>query len=397
LPKASARWNSNSDMDPFADFMGASPTAKAPTSAKSLWPRLVRAAQDDSGDAMPLVASAFPAAHVVEFRDEHQRTVTHLAVLIDNLELLEFALESGASLDACDDCGASPLTTALVSGHFRAADMLVTYGCDVDHCNPALQTALHVLATYGALDAVQWLLERGADVEARDAGGNSPLHLAAAYCSLPVVELLLAAGADVNVQNASGATPLHFAAPNGNYAVVATLIESGGDVESRDEHGNTPLIDAAFVSQHAAPHFASGDQTTQHAVIELLLQHGADVNAVNRDGDSALFGAVHSEYDAVVKLLLVHGADARVRNNQQETLLHVLARGYASSAAIWRELLQHEADILAQDRRNLTCAMVWASRHQGSPSQGNGDSVQQKEVAWIERVLSREPAVGPAH
>lgn len=342
-----------------------------------------------------MLQSKFPVAQLVEFQDDYQRSVTNLAVQAQDLELLESILENGAPLDAHDDCGASPLTTALVGRHFQAAEMLATYGCGVDHANAALQTSMHVLATYGALDGVQWLLERGAEMETRDAGGNSPLHLAAAYCSLQVVEFLLAAGADVNAPNTSEATPLHFAAPNGNCAVVETLIKFGGDLEARDEHGNTPLIDAAFVSQSAAPHFASGDHTTQYAVVDLLLLHDADVNAVNNDGDSALFGAVRNEYDSVVKLLLAHGADARVRNNQQETLLHVLARGYASNVAIWRELLQHQADIFAQDRRNHTCAMVWASRHHIFHTEDS--NTQQQEIAWIKRLLENEAAVGPAH
>ncbi|KAE9037895.1 hypothetical protein PR003_g6246 [Phytophthora rubi] len=375
----------------FADFMGGSPTARVSSSDKSLWTRLVRKARKDSGDGTVLMLqSESPAAQLVEYRDKHQRSVTHLAILAEDLELLEFVLESGAPLDTEDDCGASPLTTALIGRHYQAAVMLVTYGCDVDHVNTAVQTPMHVLATYGALDAVQWLLDRGADMEARDAGGNLPLHLAAAYCSLPVVEFLLATGADVNARNASEATPLHFAAPNGNCAVVDALIKYCGDLDARDERGNTPLIDATFVSQSAAPHFASGDEKTQHAVVELLLQHGAEVNAVNNDGDSALFGAVRNEYDSVVKLLLVHGADARVRNNQQETLLHVLARGYASNVAIWRELLQHQADISAQDQRNFTCAMVWASRRRAFPAILNGDSTQQHDVAWVEHLFTKE-------
>ncbi|ETP23447.1 hypothetical protein F441_03434 [Phytophthora nicotianae CJ01A1] len=381
--------------DQFADFMQGSPMAKAPTSDKSLWVRLVRMAYDGSGDGMMMLQSTFPTTQIVEFRDEHQRSVTHLAIIAGDLELLEFVLESGATLDDSDDCGASPLTTALLGRHYQAADMLVAYGCDVDHVNATLQTSMHVLALFGDLSAVQWLLARGADLETRDAGGNSPLHLAAAYCSLPVVEFLLAAGADVNAQNATEATPLHIAAPNGTCAVVEALLKFGGDLEAMDENGNTPLINAAFVSQRTAPYFASGDQTTQYAVVSLLLQHGADVNAVNNEGDTALFGAVHNEYDAVVKLLLANGADARVRNNQQETLLHVLARGYASNVVIWRELLQHQVDIMARDRRNLTCAMVW-TRRQGLYTQDD-DSTQQQGIAWIEGLILSESAVGPAH
>ncbi|KAL4173064.1 hypothetical protein KRP22_008221 [Phytophthora ramorum] len=384
-------------MDPFADFMGGSPTAPAPTSDKSLWVRLVRVAHVAG---LTMAQSTFSATQLQEFRDDHHRSVTHLAVLTEDLSLLEFVLENGATLHAQDASGASPLTTALVGRHFRAAEMLIAYGCDVDHVNAALQTSMHVLATYGVLDAVQWLLERGADIEARDAGGNAPLHLAAAYCSLPVVQFLLETGADANAVNASEATPLHFAAPNGNCAVVEALIKFGSDVEARDEHGNTALIDAAFLSQSTAPHFALGDQTTQYAMMELLMLHGAEVNAVNNDGDSALFGAVRNEFDSVVKLLLAHRADARARNNQQETLLHVLARGYASNMAIWHELLQHQADIFAEDRRNLTCAMVWASRHQISHDQENtstDDNTQKQEFAWIERLLLKESAVESAY
>ncbi|KAG1700732.1 hypothetical protein DVH05_011591 [Phytophthora capsici] len=383
-------------MDPFADFMQGSPMAKVSTTGESLWARLVRMARDDS-DGMRMVEKAFPAVQLVEFRDEHQRSVTHLAIMAEDLELLEFVLESGATLSGQDDCGASPLTTALLQRQFQAAEMLITYGCDVDHVNLSLQTSMHVLSTHGALDAVQWLLDRGAQFEARDVGGNSPLHLAAAYCSLPVVELFLAAGADVNACNASQATPLHFAVPNGSCAVVETLIKNGADLEARDERGNTPLLNATFVSQSTPPHFASGDQKTQYAMVNLLLKHGADGNAVNNAGDSALFGAVHNEHDTIVKLLLAHGADAHVRNNEQETLLHALARGYTSNMTIWRELLQHQTDVFAQDRRNLTCAMVWAARHNISLKDDDDNSTPQQEIAWIERLLSNEAAIGSAH
>ncbi|GMF20012.1 unnamed protein product [Phytophthora fragariaefolia] len=384
----------------FLDFMGGSPMAPVSTSDKSLWAQLVRTANRNRGDGLMKLLSAFSAARLAEYRDEHQRSVTHLAILEDDLELLEFVLESGSPLNAPDDCGASPLTTALIGQHYQAADMLVAYGCDVDHTNSTLQTSMHVLVTHGASGAVRWLIERGADIEACDVGGNSPLHLAAAYCSLPVVELLLAAGANVNTQNESKATPMHFAAPNGNCAVIEGLIKYGGDVNARDGHGNTPLIGAAFVSQTAEPHFASGDQTTQYAVAKLLLQHGAEVNAVNNDGDSALFGAVSKEFDSLVKLLLANEADACVRNNLLETPLHALARGYTFNLAIWRELLQHQADVYAQDQRNLTCAMVWASRHQGFPVPGefsNGDSTQTQDIAQIEHAFSRECALGRAH
>ena len=103
-----------------------------------------------------------------------------------------------------------------------------------------------------------------------------------------------------------GATPLHSAAANSTAEVVELLLQHGADVHSKDDwEGATPL------------HWAAEYPTAE--VVELLLQYGADVNAANNDGETPLHRAAEFSTAEVVELLLQHGADANATDSFGET------------------------------------------------------------------------------
>lgn len=171
-------------------------------------------------------------------------------------------------------------------------------------------TALHAAARAGQLEAVRLLLAHGADPNAREEGDNTyPLHWAAARSDLEIVRALLDAGGDVqglgdvHEQDVIG-WATYFASDNGEAApsVVALLLERGahhhifsvislGDLDairqlvvddpkaldrrmSRFEHGLTPL------------HFAMSRK--RYDILELLIELGADLEAKDGSGQTAL-------------------------------------------------------------------------------------------------------------
>ena len=135
------------------------------------------------------------------------------------------------------------------------------------------------------------LLVAGANPNTRDEQNNSPLCNASAAGNLESVRALLAHGADVNSRALYDRTALHLAA---TCRVAAYLLDHGADVNVQDSDGDTPLMGRALIDVDIA---------------RLLLQHHATVNARNKRGNSALVRAVDVGALEAVNLLLEAGAD----------------------------------------------------------------------------------------
>ena len=135
----------------------------------------------------------------------------------------------------------------------------------------------------------------GADANARDEDGLTALMYAAMYASADCVELLLAQGADPNARSKSDVTALMLAIGQADKARL--LLSKGAEVNAKSKQGHTALSIAAGREGSAE-------------VVKALLDHGADLPAINILGAAARSGDIQ-----VVKLLLERGADPNDRNN----------------------------------------------------------------------------------
>jgi len=170
--------------------------------------------------------------------------------------------------------------------------------------------------------AVKRLLGRGLDANARDSDDTPALMAAVLYADPGCVKLLLDRGADPNAADKAGATALMWAVPD--IAKVKLLVASGADVNARSKNlGRTPLLIAASFPGSVA-------------VLQLLLDHGADIHAKDRRGMHALGRAALSADVDVVRFLVEHGCDpnepgygTNVRYARQylPTLEYLLSRG----------------------------------------------------------------------
>ena len=197
---------------------------------------------------------------------------------------------------------------------------------------PGGTTALHGAVRHP--EAVRLLLEHGADPNARDFGDNAtPLHFAAAHGTLDTVGVLLDAGADVHgTGDVHNGNVIGWAAREGNDAVVNLLLERGARhhifsavalrdrdlvqklVEedpdcllrrrSRFENGHTPLH-AAFASPDGLGFLAG---RPDYAMLELLIELGADVEATDEKGRTPLALAMLRGDHEAIRLLRAAGA-----------------------------------------------------------------------------------------
>ncbi|OWY98570.1 hypothetical protein PHMEG_00030633, partial [Phytophthora megakarya] len=137
-----------------------------------------------------------------------------------------------------------------------------------------------------------------------------------------MVSLLLARGIDVDAHNEDGWTALHNAVHNGHTDIILALLEGGADVGARSNNGNTALHLAAFngntdvVKLLLAPS-AFVEDSVEHDTAtngHVSVRRGADVNAKNMQGDTALHEAADNGHRNVVLLLLDRNADIETVN-----------------------------------------------------------------------------------
>ena len=161
-----------------------------------------------------------------------------------------------------------------------------------------LDGALLQAASIGSLQELKRRLEQGANINVRNKYGNTSLYLAVGGGHFSVAEFLVKQGAEINTTNNSGYTPLHEAS-FGKYAMASLLLEHGAEVDAKSRHfEHTPLHLAAELSPIIA-------------IMELLVRHGASLEACGRDFRSPLYLAAWSGNLAAVKFLVVGlGADS---------------------------------------------------------------------------------------
>lgn len=236
--------------------------------------------------------------------------------------LITVFLQAGADTTARDRDGATPLHLASIlyhpnanRGQSAAVAALLEGGADPNARDEAGATPLHHIAR-GRFDnaaAAALLLEAGADPNARDADGETPLQAALTQVNPRVLDRLLDYGADPAAAPADcedWPSPSFFSTASAD--VVRRCIESGANVMLAFPHEPVSWNPnpARLYSQGATPLHVAAGWTRDREVITLLVDAGADVNALDPYGYTPLHRAARDNASpTVISALLEAGAD----------------------------------------------------------------------------------------
>ncbi|KAK7485776.1 hypothetical protein BaRGS_00022957 [Batillaria attramentaria] len=200
---------------------------------------------------------------------------------------------------------------AAIEGDVSAVKRLLEKDKDLVDASEQGVSALHIAANQGHLQITQLLVENGAKLNELDRDGDTPLLAGMKFDS--VAEYLIKKGCDVTIANFNGQTAGHKAALFGHAQILRLLIERGADMNAMDNDGDTPLHDAISQGRTAAAEV-------------LLGWPKLDIRRKNKKGFSIIhFAAIKGE-PSITELLL--NKDTTLVNEQKEdgfTALHVAA------------------------------------------------------------------------
>ena len=243
----------------------------------------------------------------IDVRDDNGRTPLHYAMhdggwdygeqsYGDVFHCVRFLLDSGASAEAQNNDGSTPLHVAASKMNKETVQLLIENSTNIDLRNNKGRTALHKALQRGQIDIIQLILNHGADVDALDDDGSTPLHLAIPEESLTGSEVSLASFGEIVISEARQEAGLK---------AVQLLLRHGADINLQDQMGQTAL------------HKAS--QRGHVGIIKLMLDHNVDMDALDHDGSTPLHLAISKAHLETVQLLLKHGASVHTQNNRGET------------------------------------------------------------------------------
>ncbi|MDH3533601.1 MAG: ankyrin repeat domain-containing protein [Gammaproteobacteria bacterium] len=294
-------------------------------------------------------------------------------------EITQLLIEHGADINAatklstdrvpntCRICAWKPspggftaLMFAARSGDIATARALLEAGADINEATAEYGNPLVIASASGHEDLALYLLAAGADHQSSDENGVTALHhahqngLASIHGvtydpvyrvrpdNLPrLARTLLEAGGDPNAQirksyrigpairsscesvrDMVGATPFMLAAISADVSTLQLLGEFGADPSLGTSDGTTPLMAAARAActgSNQADNLAELKKSRSLEAVKTIVAMGVDVDAVDKNGETAMHKAAFSGADNVVRYLADNGAGIDVRSKSGET------------------------------------------------------------------------------
>jgi ankyrin repeat protein len=321
-----------------------------------------------TGDLASVKLLLAKGADVHAAEDRQDQTALMWTAAEGHADVVKLLAEYGADFRQALPSGFTPLFFAIRQGHIPVVRALLDLGADVNAAfepeKPNRQaprtgvTPLLLAVQNLHYELAAFLLDRGADPNA-DAPGYTALHAitearepgigdndpappgSGSMDSLELVRRLAAAGADLDARmtrqvnfsntrlNKLGATPFFLAAQTDDTELLRLLADLGADPNIPNEDNSTPLMAATGIGTRS-PGEDAGTEDEVLETVNLLLELGANIDAVDDNGETAMHGAAYKNLPAVVAQLAEKGADINVWNKENEfgwTPL-TIARGY---------------------------------------------------------------------
>lgn len=273
----------------------------------------------------------FDHGAIIDQKDTWGLTSLHnFAFVGTSRDVLALLLEHGADIKACDQNGETPLHKLLDRKEFpiEILEDFLKAGAEVNKDNDESQQPLFEVAYSGNLEAAKMMLAHEADVHDDDSKGWTALHMAASQGDETMAALLVEHGADPTRSDNIGRTPFFLACESGEITTaryLANLLSEKDPslLDKPSDNGKTPFRKACARSH---------TEVVRMLLTELEAQ--IDINAVdNKLRRSAVHMAAYNGSDDILELLLDHGAKADVLDKRGHSALRLCYENWGIRAS----------------------------------------------------------------
>ena len=284
----------------------------------------------------------------VDVMDSLGRSAVLLAAQGGHAASFATLVDAGASIDTLDNTGKTALMLASRAGCVEIVDTLLACRADANAVDCEGWTSVMFAARQTSTCIIDLLFGARADIDARDNWERTALIHASKACCVENVCALLKCGADVNKMDSEGWTSVMHAIEAGNEACVLSLLRTYPVLNSYDTCSWWPMALAcngghSAITRHLLEARADADcrcrsnlmlaaEQGHTECVHALLEYGASVNHVDEIyGDTAIMVACAKGHGAVVDLLLQHRAELETMNKDGDTALTcALAYGHVN-------------------------------------------------------------------
>jgi len=293
----------------------------------------------------------------IEIKNKAGKSAINIAIEKNSLPVVKGLLELGKiDVNKRDIDGRSLLQNVVVWGNHKMAKLLIQKGANINNTDHHERNVLYDALAFGDRNFIDYLLAfKTLNLNSIDEQGNTILQHPEVKKNDEIAKDLLIAGANSTILTKNEESYLFKTILRGEETldIIDIALQHGADVNAKTKNGNTIMMEIIKL----ASELSNDKEDTKGFYLEValkMLDHGGDINAVGEDSETMLFNAVRLRDFEIIAFLLSGGIDPNIQNEYGETPLFDMVLDGVKSLDLILLLIAYEANPNIKNRHGKT-------------------------------------------